>query len=121
MKRSTIAAFALMCSASFAFAGGGAPVPPKQEGGDASGRPAALLDDAKCQTVWSQTDHECDVLSEDEAAPFIVNFKMVDTDGNGKLSQDESKQGCKAGLVQVASAEGKQAPTGSGSPEVPKE
>ena len=81
MKRSTIAAFALMCSASFAFAGGGAPVPPKQEGGDASGRPAALLDDAKCQTVWSQTDHESDVLSEDEAAPFIVNFKMVDTDG----------------------------------------
>ena len=96
-------------------------MPPKQEGGDASGRPAALLDDAKCQTVWSQTDHESDVLSEDEAAPFIVNFKMVDTDGNGKLSQDESKQGCKAGLVQVASAEGKQAPTGSGSPEVPKE
>ena len=46
---------------------------------------------------------------------------MVDTDGNGKISQDEFKQGCKAGLVQVASAEGKQAPTGSGSPEAPKE
>ena len=71
MKRSTIAAFALMCSASFAFAGGGAPVPPKQEGGDASGRPAALLDDAKCQTVWSQTDHESDVLSDETAKRMI--------------------------------------------------
>ncbi|MET0688723.1 MAG: hypothetical protein ABWY38_05945 [Methyloceanibacter sp.] len=56
------------------------------------------------------------MLSEHKAAPFIVNFKMVDTDGNGKISQDEFKQGCKASLVQVASAEGKQAPTGSGSP-----
>jgi hypothetical protein len=121
MKRSTIAAFALMCSASFAFAGGGAPVPPQQEGGESSGRPAAVLDDAKCQTVWSQTDREGDALSEDKAAPFVVNFKMVDTDGNGKISQDEFNQGCKAGLVQMASAEGKQAPTGSGSPEVPKE
>lgn len=121
MKRSTIAALALMCSASFAFAGGGAPVPPQQEGSDPSGRPAAVLDDAKCETVWSQTDREGDVLSEDKAAPFVVNFKMVDTDGDGKISQAEFKDGCKAGLVQMASAEGKQTPTGQASPEVPKE
>lgn len=121
MKRPTIAALALMFSASYALAGGGAPVPPQQSGSDPSGRPAAVLDDAKCQTVWSQTDREGDVLSEDKAAPFIVNFKMVDTDGNGKISQDEFKQGCKAGLVQMASAEGKQSPTGTGSPDVPKE
>ena len=121
MKRSTIAALVLMCSASFAFAGGGAPVPPEPKGGDASGRPAAVLDDARCQTVWSLTEREGDVLSQNKAAPFIVNFTMVDTDGNGKISQDEFKQGCKAGLVQMASAEGKQAPTGTESPDVPKE
>ena len=81
-------------------------MPPQQEGGESSGRPAAVLDYSKCQTVWSHTDREGDVLSEDKAAPFVVNFKMVDTDGNGKISQDEFKQGCKAGLVQMASAEG---------------
>ena len=61
------------------------------------------------------------MLSEDKAAPFVVNFKMVDADSDGNISQDEFKQGCKAGLVQMASAEGKQAPTGAASPEVPKE
>jgi hypothetical protein len=121
MKRPTIAALALMFSASYALAGGGAPVPSQPAGGDASGRPAAVLDDAKCQSVWSQVDREGDVLSEDKAAPFIVNFQMVDTDGNGKISQAEFKQGCKAGLVQMASAEGKQTPTGTASPDVPKE
>ncbi len=121
MKRPTLTALALMFSASYALAGGGAPVPPQPEGSDPSGRPAAVLDDAKCQSVWSMTEREGDVLSEDKAAPFVVNFKMVDADGDGKISQDEFKQGCKAGLVQVASAEGKQTPTGQGSPEVPKE
>lgn len=46
---------------------------------------------------------------------------MADTDGSGKISQDEFKQGCKKGWVQEASAGGTQAPTGKGSPEVPKE
>lgn len=108
-------------SAGYAFAGGGAPVPATPKGGDASGRPGAVLDDAKCQTVWSLTERQGDVLSEDKAAPFIVNFQMVDTDGNGKISQDEFKQGCKNGWVQEASAGGTQGATGKGSPEVPKE
>jgi hypothetical protein len=89
--------------------------------GDPSGRPTAVLDDAKCQTVWDLTEREGDVLNEDKASPFIVNFSMVDTDGDGKNSQDEFKQGCKKGLVQEASAEGVQRPTGETSPEAPKE
>jgi hypothetical protein len=121
MKLATMTTLAILLSAGYAFAGGGAPVPAQPRGDGASGRPSAVLDDAKCQAVWSLTEREGDVLSEDKAAPFIVNFNMVDTDRDGKISQEEFTQGCKKGWVQEASAGGTQAPTGKGSPEVPKE
>jgi hypothetical protein len=38
--------------------------------------------------------------------PFVVNFKLVDVDGNGKISEAEFKDGCKKGLVQQALNEG---------------
>ena len=100
MKLSTFTAMATLLGASYAFAGAGAPVPEKPEGGPPSGRPGAILDDAKCQAVWSITQREGDTLSSDKAAPFIVNFTMVDTDGDGKVTQAEFSEGCKKGLVQ---------------------
>jgi EF hand domain-containing protein len=121
MRLVTATALAVLMSAGYAFAGGGAPVPAQPKGDGASGRPAAVLDDAKCQSVWSLTERQGDVLSEDKAAPFIVNFQMVDTDGNGKITQAEFQQGCKHGWVQEASASGAQGATGKGTPEVPKE
>jgi Ca2+-binding EF-hand superfamily protein len=50
--------------------------------------------------VWSLTEREGDTLSQDKAAPFIVNFEMVDTDKDGKITEDEFLEGCKQGLVQ---------------------
>lgn len=120
MRLATFTAFMLL-GASCALAGGGAPVPSQPAGGDASGRPAAILDDAACADVWSLTQREGDTLSEGQAAPFIVNFNLVDTDGNGQISEAEFKDGCKMGLVQQASAAGTQKPMGEESPEVPKE
>jgi len=120
MRLATFAAVMLF-GAGYALAGGGAPVPSQPSGGDSSGRPAAILDDAACAEVWSLTEREGDTLSEGQAAPFIVNFNLVDTDGNGQISEAEFKDGCKMGLVQSASAEGSQEPTGEESPEVPKE
>jgi hypothetical protein len=46
------------------------------------------------------TGREGDALVADKAAPFIVNFEMVDTNKDGKVTEDEFKQGCKNGWVQ---------------------
>ena len=61
------------------------------------------------------TQRDGDTLSGDQAAPFIVNFSMVDADGDGKITQSEFEDGCKKGLVQEqaskpAGAEGGQTP-----------
>jgi hypothetical protein len=60
------------------------------------------------------TQREGDTLSEGQAAPFIVNFKLVDADANGKISEAEFKDGCKKGLVQEAAAP--QQPAGQETP-----
>jgi len=121
MKLTVFLALATLLGTGYAMAGGGAPVPSTPQGGPSSGRPSAVLDDAKCATVWSLTQRQGDTLSEDQAAPFIVNFKLVDINSDGKISEAEFKDGCKKGLVQEASAEGGQKPTGKASPDVPKE
>jgi hypothetical protein len=119
MKLSTISALATIVGTSYAFAGAGAPVPEKPEGGPPSGRPGAILDDAKCQAVWSMTQREGDTLSGDKAAPFIVNFTMVDTDGDGKVTQAEFSEGCKKGLVQEQASKPEGAGGGGQTPEQP--
>jgi hypothetical protein len=64
-----------------------------------SGRPSAVLDDAQCQTVWKMASPDGATISPDQAVPFIVNFQMVDVDGDGKISGDEFKAACGKGLV----------------------
>jgi hypothetical protein len=111
MKLVTLTTALLLCSSGFALAGPGSGEP-KQPADPASGRPTAMLDDAKCASVWSMTEREGDTLSEGKAAPFIVNFDMVDANSDGKITEAEFKDGCKKGLVQEASAEGTQQPQG---------
>lgn len=100
MRVTALATLVLLAGGGSALAGAGAPVPDKPEGGPPSGRPSAILDDAKCTAVWGMTEKEGDVLVADKAAPFIVNFEMVDTNKDGKVAQDEFKEGCKNGWVQ---------------------
>ena len=38
-------------------------------------------------------------ISQDQAVPYIVNFSMVDGDGDGTISADEFKAGCAKGMV----------------------
>jgi hypothetical protein len=126
MKLATVAALAVLLGAGTTFAGEGTPVPQKPEGGAPSGRPGPVLDESKCKTVWSLTEREGrdevtrrgDTLSQDKAAPFIVNFQMVDTNKDGKVTQDEFMEGCKKGLVQEQAS--KPGETGGGqTPEQP--
>ncbi len=66
------------------------------------------------------SQREGDTLVKGKAAPFIVNFEMVDADGDGKVTQDEFKKGCGKGLVQEEAS--KPADTGGGqTPEQPEE
>jgi hypothetical protein len=117
MKLAISATALFLLSTGLALAGPGTGEP-KVPADPASGRPSAILDDAKCASVWSMTQREGDTLSEGQAAPFIVNFKLVDADGNGKISEAEFKDGCKNGLVQEAAAQptGKEAPRGTQQP-----
>jgi hypothetical protein len=114
MRLVTLTSVAFLFSAGYALAGPGAGEP-REPADPPSGRPAAILDDAKCESVWSLTEREGDTLSEGKAAPFIVNFKLVDADGDGQISEAEFKEGCKQGLVQEAA--GSQQPSGETVPE----
>ena len=64
-----------------------------------SGRPSAVLNDEQCQAVWKLASPDGATISENQAVPFIVNFKLVDGDGDGKISADEFKTACGKGLV----------------------
>ena len=104
MKLATFTAMAVLLSAGYAFAGAGAPVPEGSQSGEPSGRPSAVLDDGACQGVWKLASPDGDTLSGDEALPYIVNFQMVDTDKDGKISAAEFKTGCGKGWIQSADA-----------------
>jgi hypothetical protein len=45
-----------------------------------------------------------DTLAQDKAVPFVVNFEMVDTDKDGKISAAEFKTGCGKGWIQEPDA-----------------
>jgi EF hand len=92
MRLATFASLALLLGASGALAQGTANTM-------TSGRPSAVLDDATCQTIWQMASPHGDALSQDQAVPYIVNFAMVDVNGDGKITADEFKAGCAKGMV----------------------
>ena len=104
MKLATFTALMILFSAGYAFAGGGAPVPEGSQSGEPSGRPSAVLNDDACQNVWKMASPNGDTLAGDKAVPYIVNFQMVDTDKDGKISAAEFTAGCGKGWVQSADA-----------------
>lgn len=116
MKLAAVTGVVLLLSAGNALAGPGSGEP-KESTEPTSGRPGAMLDDAKCASVWSLTERDGDTLSEGKAAPFVVNFKLVDANADGKISEAEFKDGCKKGLVQESSAESAQKPSGAMAPQ----
>ena len=62
-----------------------------------SGRPSAVLNDTQCQAIWTIASPSGATISKDQ--PYIVNFTMVDVDGDGNITADEFKAACGKGLV----------------------
>jgi hypothetical protein len=69
-----------------------------------SGRPSAVLNDDQCKSVWTMASPNGDVLSQDKATPYVVNFHMVDSDNDGTIDANEFKAACGKGLIQGADA-----------------
>ena len=93
MKLTTFTAVAVLMSAGYAFAGAGAPVPEGSQKDPPSGRPGKILTDAECAKAWEMAGPDGDTLSQDKATPYILNFQMVDTSSDAKISQEEWKAG----------------------------
>jgi hypothetical protein len=62
----------------------------------------APMDDAKCEAQWTMASPNGDTLSKDKAAPYVLNFTMVDSNADGKISAVEFKKGCAAGQIKSA-------------------
>jgi len=114
MKLTTLTAVLLLSSATYAFAGAGAPVPEGSQKDAPSGRPGKVLSQAECQKAWETAGPAGDVLSKDKATPFILNFEMVDTSKDAKISADEWKAGCAKGWVSADAATAKDVKGASG-------
>src|SRR4029078_11477884 len=97
MKCLPIAAFTILLSTTAAMAGAGAPVPEGSQNPPPSGRPSAALDDVARQEGWKMASTNAHTLSKDKATPFVVNYQMVDTDKDGKISAAEFTAGCGKG------------------------
>lgn len=114
MKFVAISTTVLLLSTGIALAGPGAGEP-REPADPPSGRPAAVLDEAQCGELWTMTERQGDTLSEGQAAPYIVNFGLVDANDDGQISEAEFQDGCDQGLVQQAEAT--QQPSGDSVPE----
>jgi hypothetical protein len=106
MKLTTLTAVLLLSSATYAFAGAGAHVPEGSQKDAPSGRPGKVLSEAECQKAWEMAGPAGDTLSKDKATPFILNFQMVDSSKDAKISADEWKAGCAKGWVSADAATG---------------
>ena len=62
---------------------------------------AAKMSTAECQSLWSKLDTaKSGSVTEAQAKSSVTNFKAVDANKDGKLSETEFKSGCDAGHVQ---------------------
>lgn len=80
---------------------------PKPGGG------ATKLSQAECQSLWNKLDTaKSGSLSETQARPHVTDFKVIDSNNDGKLSQREFQAGCDKGQVHASATTG----PGSGNP-----
>jgi hypothetical protein len=57
------------------------------------------LDKTACQAVWVEATEGDKDLTEEKADKYVVKFTLVDTNGDGRISDVEWKNACTAGLI----------------------
>jgi hypothetical protein len=63
----------------------------------------AVLDETKCQDVWTNAVGGGNSLSYDKAGPYITNLKLADPDNDNDISKPEFMDACEKGLVREQS------------------
>jgi hypothetical protein len=104
MRLTAVSTLAFLLSMGPAFAGPGAAPPEGSQDPDPSGRPGKVLSEADCQKAWEMAGPDGDTLSKDKATPYILNFEMVDSSDDAKISAEEWKEGCAKGWVSADAA-----------------
>lgn len=75
-------------------------------------RSSMKLSEAQCSTLWNQANpSQSKTLSQSQAQPYVTDFKSIDTDSDGTISQNEFMAGCSGGHVKGSASSG----TSSGS------
>jgi hypothetical protein len=62
-------------------------------------RPGPPLDHANCQAAWKIASPHGDALTKEKAAPYVVNFTVIDVNQDGKISEAEFKDACQGGWI----------------------
>lgn len=77
------------------------------------GAGAAKMTQAECLSLWNRLDAaKSGSVGEAQAQPYVADFKAVDANSDGKLSQAEFNAGCNKGQVHGAATTGPGSGTG---------
>jgi hypothetical protein len=79
--------------------------------------PSMKITKAECQSLWNRLDAgKSGSVGEAQARAHVTDFKTVDANSDGKLSQAEFQSGCDKGQVHSSATTG----PGAGDPTAPK-
>jgi len=78
---------------------------------------AMKITQAECQSLWNRLDAaKSGSVAQSAAQAHVADFKAVDANNDGKLTQAEFQAGCDKGLVQGSASSG----SGAGTDTAPK-
>lgn len=78
------------------------------------GTSAMKMTQAECQSLWNRVDaSKGGSITQTQAQPYVTDFKALDTNNDGKLSQAEFQSGCDKGEVHSSATTGSGSGTGT--------